>query len=86
MNKMKKITSSVEGQIAKFIIKDNRFKITAIEENKPLFESGLLDSLGFATLLGFIHKRFGVFIDMTEMGVDKVDTIKKISDIIRKNI
>lgn len=48
-----------------------------------LFETGLLDSLGFAELLYGIEEGLGVFISPSEIERQDMDTPQKIMDLIR---
>lgn len=47
-----------------------------------LFESGLLDSLGFAEFLVELEEQFDVVISPSEVERDQIDTPEKILDLV----
>ena len=51
-----------------------------------LFESGLIDSLGFIKLLEYIEKQFNIKIDMSEVTMDKFGTINVIEQLIKQKL
>lgn len=73
----------MEERIIKMII-----EITDEEEIKEnldinLFETGLIDSLGFTELLVSIEENFGIELAPTEIKREMVDTPNKIIDLIK---
>ena len=73
----------MKEKIKKFIIEDFMFGKGDLKDNEPLFESGIIDSLGFIKLLVFIEKKFDVFIDMSEITIGKFNTIDDIVKTIK---
>ncbi len=65
----------MKAQLKKFIIDTFMFGEGTIENNEPLFESGIIDSLGFIKLLAFINEQLDVSMDMSEVTMDKFQTI-----------
>lgn len=47
-----------------------------------LFESGLLDSLGFAEFLVELEEQFDIVISPSEVERDQIDTPEKILDLV----
>jgi len=56
------------------------------EFDESLFESGLIDSLGFIKLLEFIEKEFNISVDMSEVTMDKFETINAIEKLIQSKL
>ena len=46
-----------------------------LHEDTPLFESGLIDSMGFFRLVAFIEERFGVHIANEELVPENFQTL-----------
>lgn len=66
-------------------------KICGTDETKNhpdlnLFESGLMDSLGFIEFLVAVEKEFGINISPTEVAREDIDTVNKIVLFIRKKL
>lgn len=56
-----------------------------IGDGESLFESGILDSLGFLQMLGFLGKRYKVTFPVTQISMENFDTIDKIAgNVIRR--
>lgn len=56
-----------------------------IGDGESLFESGILDSLGFLQLLGFLGKRYKATFPVTQISMENFDTIDKIAgNVIRR--
>jgi acyl carrier protein len=76
----------MKEQIVRFIkdtfITDGR----ELAHDEPLFESGLIDSLGFIKLLEFIEKKFNISIAMSEVTMDKFETIDGIEKFIEEKL
>ena len=56
------------------------------DEEQELFESGLLDSIGFAEFLVELEDRFGVVIAPSEVERSQIDTPEKILDLVQQRL
>jgi len=74
----------MEEKIKRFIVENFMEGKGKLSNDESLFESGIIDSMGFITLLAFIEKTFGVSIDMSEITIENFDSIKKIVGVINK--
>jgi acyl carrier protein len=72
--------------IKKFIIDNFMEGHGRLDSDQPLFESGIIDSMGFIILLNFIEKKIGVTIKMSEISIENFDSIDKIVKIIDRKI
>ncbi len=76
----------MEEQIKKFIIDAFMYGEGSLKNDEPLFESGIIDSMGFIKLLTFIEKTFDVPVDMSEVTMDKFGTVNDIVEVINSKL
>ena len=50
-----------------------------IEDNTPLYSSGLLSSMAHLRLVQFLEKHFDVALPMSELNLENFDTVTKIA-------
>lgn len=74
----------MRDKIRGFIIDNFMSGRGKLQDNDLLFESGIIDSLGFIKLLVFIEKEFDIFVDMGEITIDNFSTINSIVDTLKK--
>ncbi len=73
---------SLKTSLKKFIMDTFMFGEGQLEYDTPLFESGIIDSMGFIKLLAFLEKNCGVSLDMSEITMENFKTINDICDKI----
>ena len=56
------------------------------QDDDDLFLSGVLDSLGIASLLGFIDQRFDVQIGLDEVTVENFSSLNLIADHVESKL
>ena len=57
-----------------------------LADDESLLGSGVLDSIGFMTLITHLEKQFQIgFLD-TELGAENVDSISRLADFISKKL
>ena len=76
----------MKEQIKKFIINNFMFGEGILKDDDPLFESGIIDSLGFIKLLAFIEEKFKVCIDMGEVTIEKFNTINEMMKTLENKL
>jgi D-alanine--poly(phosphoribitol) ligase subunit 2 len=76
----------MKEKIKNFILETFMSGENKLEYDEPLFESGLIDSLGFIKLLQFIENKFNVSVDMSEVTMDKFGTINDIEQLINEKL
>lgn len=76
----------MKDQIKKFIIDTFMYGEGNLKDDEPLFESGIIDSMGFIKLLTFIEKTFNVPVDMSEVTMDKFGTVNDIVQVINSKL
>jgi len=55
-----------------------------LTESTPLITGGVLDSIGTLKLVVFLEDRFGVTVDAHEAGVENLDSVGQIADLIER--
>lgn len=53
-----------------------------LNDETPLVEDEIIDSLGIFLLLGFIKERFGVEVDPEEVTLDNFATINAVAELV----
>ena len=54
----------------------------SVAESTPLITSGILDSIGTVRLVSFLEEQFGIQVDAHEIGVDHLDTLAQIAQLV----
>jgi len=65
---------------AEFLSDSDRASLT---DATPLVTSGILDSVGTLTLVGFLEEHFGVALEAHEIDVHNLNTIASIARLVR---
>jgi len=76
----------MKNQIKSFIIDTFMFGEGSLGDEEPLFDTGIIDSIGFIKLLAFIEKNFGASIDMSEVVMEKFNTLNNIAETVKSKI
>ena len=53
-----------------------------LDDATPLVSGGILDSISTTRLVAFLEEKFGVVFEAHEMGVDYLDTLADISELV----
>lgn len=75
---------SMQDKIRSFIIDNFMFGKGKLRDDDSLFDSGIIDSLGFIKLLVFIEKEFNISLDMGEITIENFSTINNIVDTLKE--
>ena len=78
--------SEVEEELRQFIQKTFRAQValTPVEDDTPLFSSGIIDSFGVLELISFLEDTFEIEIDTTQYDISAFDTVRKIAALVAK--
>jgi acyl carrier protein len=68
----------VREQVRRFIIDTFLYGEGTVQDDQPLFDSGIIDSLGFVKLLAFLEATCQVSMDMSEVGMESFNTLDEI--------
>ncbi len=72
----------MKEQIRKFIVENFLFGERGLEDDEPLFDSGIIDSLGLMKLLAFVEKKFNISVDMSEIAIENFNTLNGIMETL----
>ena len=76
---------TIKEQIREFIVEDMLFgDKTKLGENMSFQDSGIMDSMGFLSLVHFVEDRFGIEIADNELVPEYMDSVEKISTLVEK--
>lgn len=70
-------------KIRNFIVENFLFGERELKDDEPLFESGIIDSLGLIKLLAFIDEKFNVSVDMSEIMIENFNTLDDIMETLK---
>lgn len=76
----------MKEQIKSFIVENFLFGERGLEDDEPLFESGIIDSLGLIKLIAFVEKNFNISIDMGEIMIENFNTLNDIMETLRSGL
>ena len=76
----------MKEKIKNFIVETFLFGERALKDDEPLFESGIIDSLGLIKLLAFIEENFNVSIDMSEIMIENFNTVNDILETLNSRV
>jgi acyl carrier protein len=64
----------------------NGEQVSSLKYDTPLLTSGIIDSIGVVELIGFIEKKFAIDFMPRELDRDRLETIDRIDEAIRKKL
>jgi acyl carrier protein len=73
-------------KIRNFIVENFLFGERELKDDEPLFESGIIDSLGLIKLLAFIDEKFNVSVDMSEIMIENFNTLDDIMETLKSRV
>lgn len=82
---MKDITQ-IKEKIKEFILETSYVSSEQITDETPIFEQGIMDSMGFISIIGFIEESFSVTPSDDEFIEDNFESINAISNYVLKKL
>ena len=73
---------SVSEQIQAFLVEEFLFGEGTVSPADDLFETGVVDSLGFLRVLAYMDRAFGVQVSMSEIVMENFNTVDKVAAYI----
>jgi acyl carrier protein len=73
-------------KIRNYILESTLAETDNIEDDTLIFETGLLDSMGFLFLIEFIKDEFGVEINDDELIVENFESINTIAEYLDQKL
>jgi len=56
-----------------------------LDDDEPLIESGIIDSLGVLKILAFLDEEFGVDLSADEIKLENFRNVRSICDLVEKH-
>ena len=74
----------VAGVIKDYIVREfmDAKRRTALEDDAPLLEEGIIDSLGIFVMVAFLEKEFGLQIQPEDVVLENFETVNAISNLV----
>ncbi len=77
----------IEDKIREFILKNLYYaEDNTIADEDSFLETGVVDSMGVMELVAFIQSEFGVEVAQNEIVVENFDSIRKLSNFVRRKL
>ena len=74
--------SALTQQIQEFLVEEFLFGEGSVEPGDDLFETGVIDSLGFMRLLAYMDRTLGVEVSMSEIVMENFNTVEKVASYV----
>jgi len=75
---------NIKQQVNDYILEATFAEKDKIQEDTMIFQEGLLDSMGFVMLLGFLEESFNIKPDDAELVEENFESINAIVDYIQQ--
>lgn len=72
----------MRAKLRQYIIDTFMYGEGKITDDQQLFETGVIDSLGFMKLITFVEDTYGVSLDMSEVTIDNFASINAMVETI----
>ena len=77
----------IQEQIKQFILKTSYVSADQVNNDTLIFAEGIMDSMGFISIIGFIEENFSITTADSELLEANFESINAISDfVIRKQL
>ena len=81
-----KYLSQIKETIKDFILETSYVSNDQINSETPIFEQGIMDSMGFISIIGFIEEKFSVTPADNELVEENFESINAISNYIFRKL
>jgi acyl carrier protein len=71
--------NALTQQIREFLVEEFLFGEGSVEPGDDLFETGVIDSLGFMRMLAYMDRTLGVEVSMSEIVMENFNTVEKVA-------
>jgi acyl carrier protein len=76
---------STTDRLRNFIVSELGWRGGELDDDYPLIENHVIDSLGLFQLVGFLETEYGVTIDDADLTPDKFGTLNAIAELIERS-
>jgi acyl carrier protein len=80
--------NDVKTWIRECLLRQNHTKMRNVEvrDNVNLVESGILDSLGFVSVIAAIESHFGILVDLVNLPVEDLVYVDSLANVVVKSL
>ena len=78
--------SQIKETIKEFILGNSYVSHDLVHNETPIFEQGIMDSMGFISIIGFIEEKFSVTPTDSELIEANFESINAISNYIHQKL
>lgn len=72
----------MRAKLSQYVVDTFMYGEGKIRDDQQLFETGVIDSLGFMKLIAFVEETFDVSLDMSEVTIDNFASIDAMVETI----
>ena len=76
----------IKEKIRAYIVRSSYAEDGKIEIDTLIFEQGIMDSMGFMSILGFIEEKFSITPSGDELIAENFESINAISNFVQKKL
>jgi len=76
----------IQEQIKQFILKTSYVSDDQVNNDTLIFAQGIMDSMGFISIIGFIEDNFSITTDDNELLEANFESINAISDFVFRKL
>ena len=78
--------SELSARITEFILTEVNpdLQLTHLEDDEPLIDSGIIDSLGILKIMSFLDEAFGIDLSSEEVKLENFKDVRTICEVVRK--
>ena len=76
--------NDLSARIKEFIITEVNpdLQLTTLDDDEPLIESGIVDSLGVLKIMSFLDEAFGIDLSSSEIRLENFKDVKTICELV----
>jgi acyl carrier protein len=75
--------NAVKDFIVRELVREEGFHL---QDSDKLIETGIIDSMGIISLLGFLETEFSIQIESDELVPENLDTVQSISELVERKL
>ena len=76
----------IKGEIRNFILKSSYLPEDKVKNDTQIFVQGILDSMGFITLINFLEESFSLVANDNDLVETNFESVNAIADFVTKKL
>ena len=78
--------TSMKEQIRNFVVETYLYNEGTVDDDEPLFENDIIDSIGLPRLIVFLEETFSIQINMMDVTIENFKSIGTITQTVKSKI